>query len=523
MPHPSRGLPARSLLLWTLAIAGAGLTGFVSTAEPTASATPLTGSAESSDPASWPRFALHEARLAAAQLDHAHRRVQALEQIAAATTGLGDCPAARTILAEALGTAREIADVALRDLALRDIAKRQAACADVAAALATLAEIDSRSERNAVSIAVVSAQVAADELPQALQVAGAIDDPVMMSEAQRMIAVAQARRGRMNEAREIAGRIPDFLVRAMASADIAALHADIGNAQALNSARLIARATPNARQRDVALSYVAGVQAQSGDVRSALGTSAAIKDGTSKAYALARIAAARAGTVDDAAVPELLDRAFSAARRAKPTGATAAVLCEIAQGYMVRGDVAQARSVVDHAYTIATSKRGLRYGVGVVEKIARLRARMGDIASALAIAEGIPDGSSRALLVHDILAAQAEKDDVAGAIRAANALTDARLQVAALFGIVGVQMTSGDSAGARTSLRRVLELARETPDLGFRSHSLGAVAAAQVELGDRTDAWPIFQDALAAAAALPDAYARAYAYVNLSDPFTQRP
>jgi tetratricopeptide (TPR) repeat protein len=490
MPHPSRALPARSLLLWTIAVAGAGLTGFVTTTEPTASATPHASGAVSSDPASWPRFALHEARLAAAQLDHAHRRVQALEQIAAATTGLGDCTAARTILAEAFGTAREIADVALRDLALRDIAKRQAACADMAGALAALPEIVSPGERDAVSIAVVSAQIAAGELPQAL---------------------------------EIAGRIPDFLVRAMASADIAALHADIGNAQALNTARLIARATPNARQRDVALSYVASIQAQSGDVHSALGTSAAIKDGTSKAYALARIAAARAGTADDPAVRELLDRAFSTARRARPTGATAAVLCEIAQGYLVRGDVAQARSALDHAYTVATSKRGLRYGAGAVEKIARLRARTGDIAGALAIAEGIPDGSSRALLVHDILAVQAEKDDVTGALRAANALTDVQLQVAALFGIVGVQMTSGDSAGARTSLQRVLELARETQDLGFRSHSLGAVAAAQVALGDRSDAWPNFQDALAAAAALPDAYARAYAYVNLSDPFTQRP
>jgi tetratricopeptide (TPR) repeat protein len=523
MPHPSRALPARSLLLWTIAVAGAGLTGFVTTTEPTASATPHASGAVSSDPASWPRFALHEARLAAAQLDHAHRRVQALEQIAAATTGLGDCTAARTILAEAFGTAREIADVALRDLALRDIAKRQAACADMAGALAALPEIVSPGERDAVSIAVVSAQIAAGELPQALEVAAAIDDPVTMSEAQRMIAVAQARRGRMSEAREIAGRIPDFLVRAMASADIAALHADIGNAQALNTARLIARATPNARQRDVALSYVASIQAQSGDVHSALGTSAAIKDGTSKAYALARIAAARAGTADDPAVRELLDRAFSTARRARPTVATAAVLCEIAQGYLVRGDVAQARSALDHAYTVATSKRGLRYGAGAVEKIARLRARTGDIAGALAIAEGIPDGSSRALLVHDILAVQAEKDDVTGALRAANALTDVQLQVAALFGIVGVQMTSGDSAGARTSLQRVLELARETQDLGFRSHSLGAVAAAQVALGDRSDAWPNFQDALAAAAALPDAYARAYAYVNLSDPFTQRP
>jgi tetratricopeptide (TPR) repeat protein len=309
----------------------------------------------------------------------------------------------------------------------------------------------------------------------------------------------------------------------MASADIAALHADIGNAQALNNARLIARSTPNARQRDVALSYVAGVQAQSGDVRGALATSNAIKDGTSKAYALTRIAGARTDSPDEAAIPQLLERALSTARRAKPTGATPAVLCEIAHSYILLGDLAQARSALDHAYTIATSKRGLRYSAATVEKIARLRARTGDIAGALTISAGVHDGSARALLVHDILAVQAEKDDVRGAIRTAETLGDARLQVAALFGIVGVQMTNGDVQGARASLKRVLELTRDTADAGFRSHSLGAVAAAQVELGDRTDAWPNFQEALAAAAAVPDTYARAFAYVNVADPFTERP
>ena len=521
MPQHPRGTTARSCLFLVIALASTTIGSLVLATEPTTGAAPV--GADSADPASWPRFALHEARAAAATLDHPHRRTQALEQIAAVNTGLGDCAAARSILTEAVATARDIADASLRDLALRDIAKRQAACNDVSGALATLAAIVAPAERDAVGIAVVGAQVAVAQLPEALQVADAIGDPVTMSEAKRMIAVAYARGGRVAEARDIAERIPDFLVRAMASADIAALHADIGNAQALNTARLIARNTPNARQRDVALSYVAGIQAQSGDVHSALATSAAIKDGTSKAYALTRIASARVGTTDDAAVPELLDRALSTARRAKPTGATAAVLCEIAHNYVLRGDLVHARGALDHAYTIATSKRRLRFSAVTVEKIARLRARTGDITRALAIAEGIPDGSSRALLVHDILAEQAEKGDVAGALRAADSLSDLRLQVAGQFGIVGVQMTNGDLAGARASLRRVLELTRETSDLGFRSHSLGAVAAAQVELGDSNEAWPSFQDALATAASVPDAYARAFAYVNLSDPFTQRP
>jgi tetratricopeptide (TPR) repeat protein len=520
MSHHPRGMAARTLVLWAIALAIGIYCNPGSCEEPGAIAAP---SADSAQPASWPRFALDQARHAAGTIDHPHRRSQALEQIAAATAGLGDCAAARVVLSDAIAAAREIADESLRDLAMRDSARRQAACGDVAGAFAALGEITSPEVRDSVALAVVSAQVEGGALPEALQVASGISDPVTMSDAKRAIALAHARRGQMSEARAIAERIPDFLVRALASADIAALHADIGNTQALNAARLIARHTPNARQRDVALGYVAGIQAQSGDVRGALDTAAAIRDGTSKAYALTRIANARTETADDAAVPELLERAFSTARRAKPTGATAAVLCEIAQSFVQRGDLAQARSALDHALTVALSKRGLRYSTPTVEKIARLRARTGNIPGALTIAEGIPDGSSRALLVHDILAAQAEAGDVAGAIKAANALSDVRLRVAGLFGIVGVQMTGGDTGGARASLRHVLELARETADPRFRSHSMAAVAAAQVELGDVEQAWPNFQDALAAAAGLTDGYTRAFAYVNVSDPFTRRP
>jgi tetratricopeptide (TPR) repeat protein len=521
MSHP-RASPARKLL-WTIATATAIQCAAVLASQSDPASAAAATAADAADPTTWPRFALREARESAASVGHPHRRAQALEQIATASSGLGDCATARSILADAIEAAHAITDASLRDLALRDIATRQAACGDTTGALVLLGQITSATERDAVSVAVVTAQVEAGDLEGAGRIAEAIANSIRLSDAERLIALAHARRGRVSEARDVAERIPDFLVRAMASADIALLHADLGNAQALNTARLIARNTPNARQRDVALSYVASIQAQSGDVRNALATSATIKDGTSKAYALTRIASMRTDTADDPAVPDLLNRAWSTARHAKPTGATAAVMCEIAQAFVQRGDTVQARAVLDEALTIATSKRNLRYNSTTVEKIARVRARTGDIAGALGIADSVPDGSAKALLIHDVLAAQAETGDVAGAIRTAGALGDQRMEVAALFGIVGVQMTGGDAPGARASLGRILEIARETRDPAFRSHSLGAVAAAQVELGDRAEAWPVFGDALAAAAALPEPYARALAYVNLSDPFTARP
>jgi tetratricopeptide (TPR) repeat protein len=523
MTHFTPASPPRGRWLRAVAIVAALPFGPVPATEADPTRTTETAAVEPSDPATWPRFALTEARQAAADIEHPHRRAQALEQIASTSSGLGDCAVARTILAEAIEVARSIADVSLRDLALRDIARRQAACKDVSGALGTFKEMSSPDERDAVALAVVSVQLEAGELSEALQTADLITDPITISDAERLIAIAHAQRGRMSEARHIAERIPDFLVRAMSMADIAALHADVGNAQALNTARLVARNTPNARQRDVALSYVAAIQAQSGDVHGALATSAVIKDGTSKAYALTRIASVRTDTPDDAAVPDLLNRAWTAARRAKPSTATAAVLCEIAEAFVVRGDTSQARAALDQALSIATGKRAVRTSSATIEKLARVRARTGDIAGALLVAERVADGSSRALLIHDVLAAQAETGDVDGAIKSAGALNDPRLQVAGMFGIVGVQMTSGHVSEARASLDRVLEISRATSDPGFRAHSLGAVAAAQVELGDRAQAWPNFQEALVAAGAVADPYARVFALVNLSDPFTLRP
>ncbi len=522
MRHHPRASPARSSLPWAVVLLCLPCAPGAASEPPANAAHPQTV-ADSTDPATWPRFALREAGRAAAAVEHPHRRVQVLEQIATVSTGLGDCGSARIALADAVDETQGIADRSLRDLALRDIALKQVECRDAASALATLDGIESPDERDAVWSAVVSAQVGSVDLSAALASAQRIGDSIALSDALRTIAIAHAAVGHLSEARQVADRIPEFLVRAMAIADIAARHADIGNAQALNTARLIARNTPNARQRDVALSYVAGIQAQSGDVRGALSTSTLIKDDTSKAYALTRIANARLRTSDISAVPELLNRALNTARRSKPSGATAAVLCEIAQTFTLSGDRAQARAALDHALIAATASRRLRQQTAIIEKIARTRAGTGDIAGALTIADRVPDGSSRALLVHDILAAQAETGDIDGALKTSGTLSDFRLQVAGLFGIIGVQMTSGDVAGARASLQQILELTGEARDAGFRSHSLGAVAAAQVELGDHAAAWPSFEAALAEAAALPDAYARALAYVDLSDPFTRRP
>jgi len=483
---------------------------------------PLGSTPDSPDPQSWPRLSLSEARRIAPTVDDLFRRAQVLEQTAAVAIGLGDGPTACGLLLDALDAARRITDRALRDLALRDIAVNQTHCGDLPGALRTVEEIREREPRDVVSSAIVDAQVSAGQLDAALAAARRIYAPLTMSYALRNIAVMHARQEHFAVGRAIADDIPDSLLRALAVADIAALHANVGNTQALETARLIAQSVRQTARRDAALGYVAAVQARSGNVQSALSTAASIKGPATRAYALARIVDARLRLGDSTMAQELLNRAFALARTARPGETTAMVLCEIAQTFVLAGDKASAIAVLDAAFSSAIAGRKHRQDSTILETIARTQARAGALRDALATAEHVPARNARALVIHDILAARAEAGGAVEATAIARSFTDPHLRIAGLFGIVGAQTASNDIAGANQSLQLILVAARNTVDPDYRAHSLGAVAAAQARLGDTADGWPIFQEALAEAATLTDPYARALAHVNLSDPFTQR-
>jgi tetratricopeptide (TPR) repeat protein len=482
----------------------------------------LCGSAaDSADPQSWPRQALIEARRIAVGVDDPYRRAHALEQTAVVTTRLGDRATACGVLIDALQAARGIGDRSIRDLALRGIAVSQTRCDDVSGALHTLEEMTDPESRDTVRTAIVEAQVAAGQLDAASTSARGIESPLTESHALRRIAVAHARSGHFGAARAVADEIPDNVARALTVADIGALHADVGNAQAIESARLIARGVRPTAQREAVLGYVAAIQAQSGDVQGALSTAASIKGPATRAHAIARIVDARLRANDTAGSAELLHKAVALARSARPGDTKAIVLCEIAETFILAGDKSEAQAALEAAYASATSGRSRQQESALFEVIARTQARAGDIARALATAERAPP-SARALLVHDILAAQAEAGDEIMATTTARSFRDPQLKIAGLVGIVGAQTANGNVVGANQTLGLIIDTARTLPDTDFRAHSLGAVAAAQVRLGNADDGWSMFQEAVKEAESLADPYARALAYVNLSDPFTQR-
>jgi hypothetical protein len=209
------------------------------------------------------------------------------------------------------------------------------------------------------------------------------------------------------------------------------------------------------------------------------------------------------------------------ARSARPGETKAIVLCEIAEALILADNKTEATAVLEAAFASANTGRRPQRESALFETIARTQARAGDIAHALTTADRVSE-SVRALLVHDILAAQAEAGDAAMATTTARSFRDAQLKIAGLIGIVGAQTAHGNVAGANETLGLIIDTARTLPDTDFRAHSLGAVAAAQVRLGNAGDGWSTFQEALTEAESVLDPYARALAYVNLSDPFTQR-
>src|SRR5688500_11945631 len=86
---------------------------------------PMVATAQIAQPSEWARGALAQAQAASAALEDPYRKAQALAEIADAEVTLGDAPAARETLRQALAVAGSIEVEALRSWVLHDIAVAQ--------------------------------------------------------------------------------------------------------------------------------------------------------------------------------------------------------------------------------------------------------------------------------------------------------------------------------------------------------------------------------------------------------------
>ena len=472
-----------------------------------------------SDPARWASYALGKSRTDAQGIADPYARSEALVRIAVLSTAFDDLDATRDSLREAREAANQVRTAPGHDLALRNIGIEWARIREIELALEVAGTIEAYDLRAAVIGSVLNAQLAAGDFAGATANARRFTSGVDTDQTLRRIAQAQARSRQLTDARATVAAIQDDGIRTIAAADVAGALAELENSDSVARALSMARALHSKSERDAAYVYIALVQAQSGDFNGALSSLGKVKDAASRALGCARLATMRAQAQDPTHAVDLLARATAEIRTARVTHTRTLALDEIAVAQISTGQREAARATLQQALQNEAALRGAGALSTGLETIARLQARAGDIAGALASAARIPDETTRALLIHDIAAAQAESGDIKGARVTADGLENVRLQVPAWFGIIGVQVAAGDRGGAGESLQAAAERARAIDDVEFRAQSLASIAATYVKLGDVTAGWERYQEARTAAESLGPGAARSAAYANLAEPF----
>ena len=377
----------------------------------------------------------------------------------------------------ALNTAQSIADANTRAGALWTIARAQGRAGNIAEALSTARSIrnDGGWQQASALADIAGAQAKAGDIAGALRTARSIGDADDRAHALGNIAAAQLEAGDITAALRTARSIADaddratelrFIARAQARASDRD-GARIFIAEALNAA---ARIEFNVA-RDGELSYIAKIQAETGDIAEAFSTVRSIGDDGWQAWALANIAAEQAKAGDSDGAARSMAEALSAARSSGWRQASA--LADIAGAQAKAGDIAGALST-------ARSMGDADNRADALSRIAEAQAEAGDIAGALSTARSIREGGNwgKPSALSGIAAEQAKAGDTAGALNTARSIGDADYRAGALSRIAAEQAEAGDTAGA-------LNTARSIGDADDRADALSRIAVVLAEAGER--------------------------------------
>ena len=257
------------------------------------------------------------------------------------------------------------------------------------------------------------------------------------------IAKAQAEIGDIAEAMQTAREISslegvDVLLRASAFRDIARVQADMGDKlgarETLTEAIQTAGRINEAHSRARALSSIARVQADMGDklgaketLTEAIQTAGRINEVHSRAGALSGIATAQTDMGDEIGASETFAEAMQAAGRINNAMSRVIALRLIATAQAETGAKIGARKTLAEAIQTAreiSSLKGIPLRAWAFRDIAKVQAKIGDIAMAMQIAGTIDDVGSRSGALSDIAVAQAETGDVKGAMNTASKITE---------------------------------------------------------------------------------------------------
>lgn len=415
------------------------------------------------------------------------------EETADPTRDANACLASPTVicmLAEALESAKAIADQKFRDWAYGDI---------------------------------VVAQVKAGRARAALKTAGLIDDPRLIIAALGNISQTQAERGDLDDSRAMSEIIPDLWNRFTAVASIARAEAALGfHEQALATAgeviamsvkvdrppRIVAalgrlsidlykagsfhaaalvldkaldmtrRADMNQAEREASLSEVAVATAEAGQLDEALGLITGIDNQSLRRPVLTAAAGVLARNGDSA-------RALMAAKEITDARYRSVAYSDIAVAIEGGGDRARALTTVRLALD-ATEAIDAKYSFAKGYAISRA-------SLALIAMKALPE-----------------------ALAVARNIEDAALRTKALWVVAAAQARAGDETGAEATFALALAAAEEVVSDLDRAWTLASIAATSARMEDTPQARRAFLAARDIAAGIESAWARANVLTKLA-------
>ena len=293
--------------------------------------------------------------------------------------------------------------------------------------------------------------------------------------------------------------------RARALATIAEVQAEAGNT--LDAVQLLsaAKAIGQKAEYEFALSYVARVQAATGDIAGALMLARKFKDDYIRDSAIEGIAIVQARTGD-------IRGAVTTAQRIGSIGLRDGAFFEIAKAQAAAGNIRDALATAHRIDSGIWSGRAFAQIAAKQLAAEDAKGAAQSVSAARTAAQMLDEAYWRAEVYAEIAAVQARAGDARGAARSfSDALTAAQSansedgRTHALFSIAYAQAEAGD-------IRRALATARTTGDyLGFRVKAFAHIAATQAKAGDAEGAADAFSEALTAVQSVDHMSSRAWA------------
>ncbi|WP_251800008.1 hypothetical protein [Paractinoplanes hotanensis] len=311
--------------------------------------------------------------------------------------------------------------------------------------------------------------------------AAAIADPFRRVRTLTDTAHALAVDGDLTSARRLAefadmgvGVITELTQRTRALSELARVFADVGD---LPRSVEFAERIPDWQSRENALAGLASRGASADDVETAVRAARAMKDSSRQTQTLAAVAR-EAGTTGHH------ERAFRIAKGIADPSQQAHVLTDLARTAAAAGDMERAVQLADAAERTARSIVDQSRAAEALTELARVTASAGDAQQAMELVEaaeqtarGIVDSARQATALAEAARAMAQVTDIQRAVRAARTITQHSEQASALTELARSAAAAGDREFAE---RIVLEIT----DPFRRAEALATLAGSAAAEGD---------------------------------------